>query len=101
MPDKIPRVFVGKRPVVYYVDTILTALEMGGKALVKGRGKYVLKAIIACDSLRRLGRIEYEAIRIGTEVVDVGKKLPARMPYLEIEVTKPLKIPLIEKIRKR
>ena len=70
MTDKLENiVFVGKKPPMTYITSIITAFTVHDEVIVKARGRSISSAVDTVEILRRrfMKDIEVKSIKIGTD----------------------------------
>jgi len=62
-------VFVGKKPPMTYITSIITAFTVHDEVIVKARGRSISSAVDTVEILRRrfMKDIEVKSIKIGTD----------------------------------
>ena len=70
MADKLENVvFVGKRPPMTYITSIITAFTIHDEVIVKARGRAISLAVDVVQMLRRrfMKDVEVKSVNIGTD----------------------------------
>ncbi|MEX0568862.1 MAG: DNA/RNA-binding protein AlbA [Candidatus Njordarchaeota archaeon] len=75
MPEEIPTIYVGKKPLIRYMMAAISILlnERPEKLKISARGRMISKAVDVAEMLKTRylpGIIEIEAIKTGTEELE-------------------------------
>lgn len=82
----IPRVIIGKKPILTYVTACLTSFNRGSdRVVLRARGRRISTCVDVVNALRRgfVTDIQIESINIGTETIMVENR-PRNISYIEI-----------------
>jgi len=83
-------VFVGKKPPMIYITSIITAFTVHDEVIVKARGRAISSAVDTVEILRRrfMKDIEVKSIKIGTDELKMEDGTVKPVSTIEVVLTR-------------
>ena len=91
MADKLENVvFVGKRPPMTYITSIITAFTIHDEVIVKARGRAISLAVDVVQMLRRrfMKDVEVKSVNIGTDELKMEDGTLKPVSTIEVVLTR-------------